>query len=146
MPGRKKGARNKKTLQREFLEEVVKKRADAAYAGRKLAKEVLEELMTVAMSFVAKYQPHPANERFQNEPMFIEWLKIAQSLAADLAPYQSPTFRAVVIGQAPEAEKTEGDIDEARRKIGKLLEFRRPITIEGSASEAVSSDQSSAVN
>lgn len=111
--GRKRGTKNKKTVERELIEEREKGARIAAaemkaadYAGRKLAKEVLDDFMQLFAGMAATYQPMPPDAlippgRQPDEERFEKYGKLAVQCARDLAPYQSPTFRAIMTAPPP---------------------------------------------
>ncbi len=73
-----------------------------------LAKEVIEEFMQVAVKYAHHYalkgkdldladaKPEQAKREWKHNK-FQDWARLAVSWATDLAPYQSPTFRAISI-------------------------------------------------
>jgi hypothetical protein len=74
--------------------------ADAKAAGRKLAKEVLEDFMIVTAGMAAHFQPTPAGSPrnpYADEAKFWKCAEAAIDCAHKLAPYQSPTLRAVTV-------------------------------------------------
>lgn len=109
--GRKRGTPNKRTEEKKLLPLMEQARAHGA--GHKLAKEVIEEFMIVAAGTAARYQPRPRQEdgqeegkfketnKLANPDLFEKWAKLAVAWATDLAPYQSPTFRAIVVAPPP---------------------------------------------
>ena len=104
-PGRKTGGRqlgtpNKASQERALIAQQVKARADMA--GRKLAKEVLDEFMHLFAGMAAAYQPLPPGTieqegREPDEAKFEKWARLAIQCAKELAAFQSPTFRAIAI-------------------------------------------------
>lgn len=106
------GAKNKRTLENERVAAQIAERtvADARTAGKRLAKEVLEEFMFLFAGMAATYQPMPPNAPLsptQDEPKFERYAKLAIECAHKLAPYQSPTFQAVaVMTPTPEVRET----------------------------------------
>jgi len=109
--GRKPGIPNKATQERAL--EAARQNAEAKANGKKLAKEVLEEFMLLFAGMAAAYQPLPPGTpvppgREPNEAKFITYAKLATDTAADLAPYQSPTFRAIGV-MAPNPDQRPGD-------------------------------------
>jgi hypothetical protein len=77
----------------------------------KLAKDVIEYFMEVALRYAKGYEPTDADLSFDSKPevqemrdwkrhQFMVWARLAVAWAADLAPYQSPTFRAISISPA----------------------------------------------
>lgn len=106
--GRNKGTRNKATIERELLAaRAAEERVAAAEAsGRKLGKEVLDEFMHLFAGMAATYQPlRPGTPipvgRTPDEPQFEKYAKLAVHCARLLAPYQSPTFQAIMIAPPP---------------------------------------------
>jgi hypothetical protein len=80
--------------------------ADAKRAGRKLGVQLLDDFAQLFGSLAAFYQPHPAGmaPNPNADPVqFEKWSRLAVETAARLAPYQSPTYRAIVTAPAPEA-------------------------------------------
>lgn len=107
--GRIKGIPNKATIQKALIAE--RTVADARSAGRKLAKEVLDDFMHLFVGIAATYQPLPPGTEPRpgatpDEPMFEKYARLAVETAKNLANYQSPTFRAIVVAPPPE-EKGE---------------------------------------
>lgn len=101
--GRVKGMPNKTTIERALIAE--RTVADAQASGKKLAKEVLDDFMQLFAGMAAHYQPTPPSaprqNANQNPAEFEKWALHAVDAARMLAPYQSPTFRAVVVAPAP---------------------------------------------
>jgi hypothetical protein len=85
-----------------------------------LAKEVLESAMLAAMKMAEFYTPTLAMpNRRENangrDAEFLHWLKLAVECASKLAPYQSPTLRAIYLktnqhGKALAKPKTVEDV------------------------------------
>jgi hypothetical protein len=75
--------------------------------GQKLAKEVLEDFMNLFAGMAAYYQPTtpeaPRQNNNANPETFEKWAIHAVDAARMLAPYQSPTFRSVMVAPAPNA-------------------------------------------
>lgn len=104
--GRKKGSPNKATIERlekeRVREQVLKelddaRRADSEVAKRR-AKETMEECLHMVRDITFYYQPVMAkNGKVKNVEKFKEWLDLLMKIAAMLAPYQSPTFKAVAV-------------------------------------------------
>lgn len=102
--GRKRGP-SKATIERQLLAQRIAAEQQGK-PGRKLAKEVLDDLMHTALGMAAKYQPLPdgvvpMNGQKPDEAKFVEYLKLAGGFATDLAPYQSFRFKAVLMSQEP---------------------------------------------
>lgn len=60
-----------------------------------LAREVLDQFMHVFAGMAARVQPTPENA-WANQDEFIKWAKLACDTAAELAPFQSPKFKATM--------------------------------------------------
>ena len=117
-PGERRGGRvagtlNKATIQKALIAE--RTAADARTQGRKLAKDVLDDLMQIFMGVAAAYQFVPPGAMDKNgNPIpprgngaeFEKWARLTVETAKALANYQSPTFRAIVVAPPPE-EKGE---------------------------------------
>lgn len=114
LQGRRKGIRNKKTVERELLK--ARKKAhdamieeakivgaavsvDVAIAANvKLGKEILSDFANVLAGAAAFYQPTPGNKN-ADEARFLKYSELAIHAADKLAPYQSPRLAAMMIGQ-----------------------------------------------
>jgi hypothetical protein len=131
--GRKKGTPNKVTVGRRLAELAALEEAKRAEAtktekspetsaaqsvvsepGRRKAINVLDELMQVYAGMAAHVQPRPPHlppNPYANEALFHEYARLAGYFADRLAPYQSPTFRAVAvtIPAAPAAAVVESE-------------------------------------
>lgn len=85
----------------------------ARNAGKRLAKDVLEEFMLLFAGMAATHQPLPPGmpvpvNRQPDEAKFEKWARLAGWFASELAPYQSPTFKAVAI-MAPPPQPTAAE-------------------------------------
>ena len=104
--GRVKGQPNKATVEKTIIAERIM--SEATMSGKKLGKEVLDDFMGVFASMAAYYQPRPGPDGkltgnpVGNEDKFQQYARLAMQAAKDLAPFQSPTFRAVVVAPAPQ--------------------------------------------
>lgn len=114
LQGRRKGIRNKKTVERELLK--ARKKAHekmleearivgaavsidtAMKANAKLGKEILSDFANVLAGAAAFYQPTPGNQN-ADERRFVKYAELAIYAADKLAPYQSPRLAAMMIGQ-----------------------------------------------
>lgn len=94
--GRPAGVPNRATTERAL--EAERQLVEARASGKKLAKDVLEQFMLAFAAMAASAQPRPGNEQQANVRDFEKWGKLAVATAARLAPFQSPTFRAILIG------------------------------------------------
>ncbi len=133
--GSKPGPRgpHKATIEKALIAEQIIARAEMR--GEKLAKEVLNDFMKLFAGMAAVFQPVAPNQpipvgRDPNDEKFDKYARLAVDTAAKLAPYQSPTFRAIVVAPAPDQNQPE------RRKIFQLTVFdapppaRPPVTID----------------
>lgn len=105
--GRQKGARNKVTIARALRAE--QEIAEAKASGRKMATQVLDEFMHLFAGMAAAYQPLPPGTeipagRAPDEAQFEKYAKLAVDCARILAPFQSPTFKAIVIAPPPDTD------------------------------------------
>ena len=110
--GRKKGQPNKKTLEAALQAE--REVAQAKADNRPLGKEVLDHLMgsflKIAQFYGPKKQEGSDEFRLPSAEFLKEyerWATLAGEMAHKLAPYQSPTFRAIMI--APPGEEQGAD-------------------------------------
>ena len=113
--GKRPGTRDRATIEAELAKakqqlELVAKRDRA---GKKLAIEVLDDVMHVAYGMMAAHQPLAPGEalvpgRTPDPVKFAEWMATTVSAAKELAPYQSSKYKSVAlhleapIGGAPE--------------------------------------------
>jgi len=78
-----------------------------------LAKDVIEQFMQIAVQYARHYALKEEDldhsdakavqaKREWKQSKFQDWARLAVSWAADLAPYQSPTFRAISISPHPD--------------------------------------------
>ncbi|MEA2934534.1 MAG: hypothetical protein QOD74_1180 [Variibacter sp.] len=110
-PGEHRGGRAPGTPNKATLERLLRAERDATQAdGRKLAKEVFEDFMGLFAGIAAFYQPlapgqpTPAGRR-PDESKFEKYARLAVGTAADLAPYQSPAFKAIAV-MTPQLRRT----------------------------------------
>lgn len=102
--GRQKGTPNKASVERALVAARIAQE-QAGKPGRKLAREVLDDLMHTFLGMAAQHQPLPEgvvpmNGQKPDEAKFVEYATLAGSFAKDLAPFQSPKFKATI--QLPE--------------------------------------------
>jgi hypothetical protein len=86
--GRKLGSLNKATVQRALLAE----RAAAEGAGKRLAKDVLQDFMELFVEAAAHFRERGDWREFER------WALHTVDCAKSLAPYQSPRLSALAIG------------------------------------------------
>jgi hypothetical protein len=107
--GRRKGTPNKATIEKALI--AARTVGEAKTSGKKLAQEVLEDLMHTFVSMAEHYKPTPPEAEQQNphadESMFVQYAKHVIDCAKSLAPYQSPTFRAVVVAPSPDPNQSK---------------------------------------
>ena len=118
--GRVKGVPNKATIQRAAVAERIMN--EAAMSGRKLGKEVMEELMVIFLGLAGANQPPgdtpQAIEAWTKSPqegMFEKYSKLALKAASDLADYQSPKFSPV---SAPAPPPPSRGVQKKRFSVG----------------------------
>jgi hypothetical protein len=101
--GRTKGTLNKRTVQK--LNEASQHISEIKRQGRKRAVEVLDELMHTAVGAAASYQQRmlAAGDKAAAGDIELFWLamKCAGDFAKALAPFQSPTFKAIAVTVGP---------------------------------------------
>lgn len=129
--GRQRGTPNKRTI--EKMEQAERGIVETRKRGKKLAKERLEEIMELAGGLAAHFVPvRPEGQRPNpnaNEPLFAKYFSLYLDAARYLAPYQSPTFRAIMIAP-PAPEKTMEGEKVRRYRIGVFDHAGKPIPAE----------------
>jgi hypothetical protein len=154
--GRTKGTPNKATverLERERIAEQVSLQAavaaqsapaaerEIAHAGaerRKLGRERLEELLEIAIGATAFFQPGLKNGVEQNQnadwAQFQKWFQIAHAVAATVSPFQSPTFRAIMVAAPPpkhDEDLRSGDVIPLNDPVAAARIYRRIVSAGG---------------
>jgi hypothetical protein len=125
--GRPKGSKNKKTVERELeqqaADDLINMRVEKRAAGATLGKEILEYWMkyfTLAAKAVQPFIPpgtkeNPGEVAVKNpgyqHGLFMQFARLSKECAADLTPFQSPRFGAVMVGMTDEAEEVIGRIE-----------------------------------
>ena len=105
--GRQKGTKNKRTVEAELLAKRVLDNAPAgAIQHARLGKETLEKFMMLFEELAQQYRPIPKS-RHSDEARFAKYRPPLSATAKALAPYQSPTFRAIVVSPPPPPEVTK---------------------------------------
>ena len=118
--GRKPGTPNKATIEKAIIAERIVNEAEMK--GRKLGKEVLEEFMVMFAGIAAAHQPGEATREAikawsntKDQVTFERYASLATTTAKELAKYQSPQLRAVMVAPAPQpnqgAKKTKFTFD-----------------------------------
>lgn len=96
--GRPPGALNKATLQASRI--AVREIEQARSSGRELAKEKLEKFLDICEGAAAIFRPSGRDGAIDRPPqdwtLFAEWMDRSIWCAAQLAKYQSPTFKAIM--------------------------------------------------
>lgn len=124
--GRQKGTPNKRT-QEALLKQAMEVH-QSAKTGKKLAKDVLDDLMQLTVGMAGVYQPDPPDRPglnpYASEEKFWKCVEMARDFATALAKYQSPTFRAIAVHVSPENqdERRPGP-DGARQVEGKVIDL-----------------------
>jgi hypothetical protein len=107
--GRRRGSKNKATIEKAIIAE--RDLAETQASGKKLAKEVIEDLMNTFVDLAAYYRPvmpgQPETNRHADKDEFEKHAIHAFEMAKALAPYQSPTFRAVMVAPPPSQDQAQ---------------------------------------
>lgn|SRR5262245_1837536 len=99
--GRKRGTRNKRTVEAELLAKRVLDNAPVgAIQNARLGKETLEKFMILFDALAEHYRTIPQSPH-SDEAKFTKYATAACECAKALAPYQSPTYRAIVVSPPP---------------------------------------------
>jgi hypothetical protein len=120
--GRRPGTPNKATIEKALIAE--RAVATAQAAGRKLAKDELFDLIPIFKGAAYHFQPTPSELLQQGRPAntrdgmkngnwdkFEKWIRLLMECATKLAPYESPTFRAVQVSMVADAPREIKTID-----------------------------------
>jgi hypothetical protein len=104
--------------------------AVAQAEGRKLAKEVLDDFMVLFAGMAAHHQPMPRGQaappgREPDEAKFEKYARLAIATAADLAPYQSPTFKAIAVMTPQMPTLGGGDVLSLEHAVEMSIDDRR---------------------
>jgi hypothetical protein len=96
--GRRRGVPNKTSAKR-----AIAIAASRRTEGKRLAVDVLSELMHYFMGLAAKHQPRMANGvEIGSEDKFTKFAKLAADIAKDLASYESPKLQATTMRGDPD--------------------------------------------
>jgi hypothetical protein len=124
--GRPRGSLNKETIEKAIIAERIT--AAVEMRGEKLAKEYLNEFLKVFAGMAAHFQPThpgmPVQNPNANEAKFEKWARLTIDTATQLAKYQSPQFRAVMVAPAPE---TDGSTKRKRFSLT-IFEGGKPVS------------------
>lgn len=112
----------KSTIEKALIAEATSLKAQVN--GKRLAKDVLEEFMFLFGGMAAYYQPLPPGQpipvdRKPDEAAFERWARLTVETAHKLAPFQSPTFKAVLVQSGPPL----GHGDKAKQLEGKVVKL-----------------------
>lgn len=149
--GRTKGTKNKRTIEREAQQRLDRERAEllaqaaakgdevkaALAAGKKLMKEIAFDFAELFAGMAAFYQPVPpmargddgritcANPNYDEEK-FRYYAALAKDTAIAAAPFQSPRYSAVMVGQTQVTRViVEGGMpDEFARPGGEFVDLK----------------------
>jgi hypothetical protein len=105
--GRPRGP-SKATIEKALIAE--RNVSEVKASGKKLAKEVLEDFMLFFAKMAADFQTSPAGASPNpqaDEGKFWKYAQAAVDCAHKLAPFQSPTFRAVTVAPSPEPNQPQ---------------------------------------
>lgn len=110
--GKVKGSKNRSTKEREIVEQFKAVADENGLPRAKLAKDVLDQFMRTFAGYAAFYQPVPEGQaapvnRKPNEEKFFAFADRAVNCAIALAKYQSPTYRAIMVADAPPKDPDE---------------------------------------
>lgn len=115
--GRRKGTPNRKTVERQLITERMLQHPPAGIESGKLGREVLAQYMCTFDELAEQY-------RKTDEFKFRQYAELAVACAKALAPYQSPTYRAIVVS----SPRQEGDgapvLELTREELARKLEER----------------------
>jgi hypothetical protein len=92
-----------------------------AIQSARLGKEVLEQYMVMFDALAQHYRPIPKSPH-SDEAKFTKFSTAACECAKALAPYQSPTYRAIVVEQPKSPQRTVLEI--RREDLARVLEER----------------------
>lgn len=127
---RPKGSKNKAVIEREAIARDIAARTitGAQTSGRELAKEKLEKFTVICEGAAAIFRPPDGGVipkgSIKNWKTFGEWMDRAIWCAAQLAKYQSPTFRAVAVNLEAPQPVAPPTIDNV---TGKVIDFENDI-------------------
>ncbi len=130
-PGRK-GIPNKSTIEKhlKIAQELARQ---AGQPHKRLAKEVLEDFMHLTAGMAALYQPtapgQPINA-YANEEKFWQAANACREFAKALAPYQSPTFRAITVSAPPDERSKAPVLDLQANGDGKVIDLSDPVALQ----------------
>lgn len=106
--GRKRGESKATIERRAIAERIIAEQAagQRAQPGRKLAKEVLDDLMHLALQYAAVHQPLPPGMQATtgqdpDTEKFVMFANMAGDFAGRLAKFQSPTFKSIEVHADP---------------------------------------------
>jgi hypothetical protein len=100
--GRRRGTPNKATIERALI--AARAALESKSASKKLAKEILEDFMCVFVGMASHFQPAPPGtprNPHADENKFWKCAEAAINCAVKLAPYQSPSLKAVAVVPQP---------------------------------------------
>lgn len=99
--GRQRGTKNKRTVEAELLAQRMLQHVPAgAIQNARLGREVLEQYMVMFDALAGHYRTIPESPH-SDEAKFIKYATAACDCAKALAPYQSRTYRAIVVSPPP---------------------------------------------
>lgn len=120
--GRPPKSQNKATVQASLL--AVRDIEAARASGRELAKDKLEKFLGICEGAAGLFRPSGTDGSIEKAPqdwtLFAEWMDRAIYCAAQLAKYQSPTFKAIHINVDQPTTASSATID---GKTGQVIDL-----------------------
>jgi hypothetical protein len=116
--GRAKGTPNKATIEKLAIAERVRKRSRRA--RKKLAIEVLEEVMNMSYERAMYYAPAEgsmAPNPNENREMCLKYIRLTIQAAKALLPYQRPKFRAIPVPVPAPAPEQDNEANKTRLNL-----------------------------
>jgi hypothetical protein len=113
--GRQKGTPNRKTVERQLITERILQEPPAGIESGKLGREVLAQYMNTFDELAEQY-------READEAKFRQYAELAVACAKALAPYESPTYRAVVVSSP--RQEGNGALELTMEELARKLEER----------------------
>lgn len=101
--GRKLGTKNRSTIERALIAE--RTVDNARKVGKELGVDVMEKFMFLFAGIATTNQPYPPSQPQNpdyNEDRFEKYARLTLDAAKEVAKYQSPQFRAIMVAPAPD--------------------------------------------
>lgn len=153
--GRKKGTPNKIVTEGRLVREYQKAAEATGGQVNKLGKVLLDDIANFAFNYATRFQPDGsarpiatdaasaiARQQWdERNEQFERWMRLAYECARAKAPYESPTFRAIVIAPPPDPKQLNKETDftiDVFSSAGKLIEHQATEDNEDEAADAAS--------